>query len=225
MAVGTRAFVCLTLGFMAAPLTVFAQAPGNPSEEEILQKLSRCPPGAVCRGIHLGPAQQTIPDAPEAAVSPPTMPTAAEPAAPPTSATPPNSGGRQTAAVPIRLAPPASTPGTVNLQVEFRTASTDLTAAAMKTLDSLGRALQHPELAGDRFRIEGHTDTVGSPTYNKLLSERRAAAVAGYVSEKFGIERSRLEAVGMGEEGLAVPTPPQTPEPRNRRVQITNLGA
>ena len=28
----------------------------------------------------------------------------------------------------------------------------------------------------------------------------------------------------MGEDGLLVPTPPQTPEPRNRRVQVINLG-
>ena len=29
----------------------------------------------------------------------------------------------------------------------------------------------------------------------------------------------------MGEDGLLVTTPPQTPEPRNRRVQVVNLGA
>ncbi len=29
----------------------------------------------------------------------------------------------------------------------------------------------------------------------------------------------------MGENGLLVATPPQTPEPRNRRVQVVNLGA
>jgi outer membrane protein OmpA-like peptidoglycan-associated protein len=34
-----------------------------------------------------------------------------------------------------------------------------------------------------------------------------------------------VQAVGMGEEGLLVSTPAQTPEPRNRRVQVINLGA
>ena len=29
----------------------------------------------------------------------------------------------------------------------------------------------------------------------------------------------------MGEKGLLVHTPPQTPEPRNRRVEVINLGA
>jgi OmpA-OmpF porin, OOP family len=46
-----------------------------------------------------------------------------------------------------------------------------------------------------------------------------------YVAKKFGIDPSRLEAVGMGEDGLLVATPQQTPEPRNRRVQVVNLGA
>ena len=46
-----------------------------------------------------------------------------------------------------------------------------------------------------------------------------------YVAKKYGVEPSRLQAVGMGEEGLLVATPPQTPELRNRRVQVINLGA
>ena len=29
----------------------------------------------------------------------------------------------------------------------------------------------------------------------------------------------------MGEDGLLVPTPDQTPEPRNRRVQVVNIGS
>jgi len=29
----------------------------------------------------------------------------------------------------------------------------------------------------------------------------------------------------MGEQGLLVPTPPQTPDARNRRVEVINLGA
>ena len=49
-----------------------------------------------------------------------------------------------------------------------------LTPDAMRTLDDLGRALSSKELAGYRSRIEGHTDTVGSRDYNRLLSERRA---------------------------------------------------
>jgi OOP family OmpA-OmpF porin len=112
----------------------------------------------------------------------------------------------------------------VSLSVEFATDSADLTPQARQTLDQLGGALASSDLANFRFRIEGHTDTVGSPAYNKALSQRRAAAVATYLEQKFGITPARLEAVGYGVEGLLVPTPPQTANAQNRRVKVVNLG-
>jgi outer membrane protein OmpA-like peptidoglycan-associated protein len=113
----------------------------------------------------------------------------------------------------------------VDLTVNFATDSAELTPEAIRTLDELGRALASKDLAGYRFRIEGHTDTVGRRDYNQALSERRAQAVVDYVAKKYGVDPGRLQAVGMGETGLLVQTPPQTPEPRNRRVQVINLGA
>jgi len=113
----------------------------------------------------------------------------------------------------------------VNLSVQFQKGSADLTASAMQTLNELGKALNQPALATYRFRIEGHTDTVGTADYNKELSDRRAAAVVAYLAATFKVDRTRLEAVGMGEQGLLVPTPDQTSEPRNRRVVVVNLGS
>ena len=113
----------------------------------------------------------------------------------------------------------------VSLTVDFATGSATLTPQAKKVLGSLGTALKNPKLAGDRFRIEGHTDTVGTPAYNQALSEQRARAVAGYLEQTYAIPAARLEPVGMGEHGLAVPTPDQTPEARNRRVVVVNKGA
>lgn len=118
----------------------------------------------------------------------------------------------------------ASAPS-VNLSVQFEKGSAGLTAAAMQTLNELGKALNEPSLATYRFRIEGHTDTVGSADYNKELSDRRAAAVVDYLAANFKVDRSRLEPVGMGEQGLLVPTPDQTSEPRNRRVAVVNIGS
>jgi outer membrane protein OmpA-like peptidoglycan-associated protein len=121
--------------------------------------------------------------------------------------------------------PMAPNSGQVSITVEFQTGSAQLSPSAMRILDNLGGALTSPSLAGDRFRIEGHTDTVGTPELNKTLSEQRAAAVVGYLTEKFHIDPARLDPVGLGEAELAVPTPPQTPEARNRRVRVVNLGA
>ncbi len=130
--------------------------------------------------------------------------------------------------MPARTAPSPVAPGpapSVNLNVQFATNSAELTPAAIHTLTELGRALSNPALAGYRFRIEGHTDTAGRPEANKALSDRRAAAVAEFLSKNFGVDRARLEPIGMGQDGLLVQTPPDTPEARNRRVQVVNLGA
>ncbi len=47
--------------------------------------------------------------------------------------------------------------------------------------------------------IQGHTDSVGSASYNQGLSERRAKSVVDYLVSNFGIAASRLSAVGYGE--------------------------
>ena len=122
-------------------------------------------------------------------------------------------------------APAATQAPSVSLSVRFASGSADLTPDAQRTLDELGRALTATQLASYKFRIEGHTDTVGSKDMNQSLSERRAATVVDYLESRYHIDRSRLQAIGMGEEGLLVPTPDQTPEPRNRRVQVVNIGS
>jgi OOP family OmpA-OmpF porin len=121
--------------------------------------------------------------------------------------------------------PAAASAPAVNLTVNFATGSAELTPEAIKTLDELGKALSSQDLSAYKFRIEGHTDTVGSAALNKTLSERRAEAVVDYIAKKYGVSADRMQAVGKGEEGLLVSTPPQTPEPRNRRVEVINLGA
>ncbi|MDE2581835.1 MAG: OmpA family protein [Rhodospirillales bacterium] len=119
---------------------------------------------------------------------------------------------------------PAGAPS-VNLNVDFATGSAILTPQAKQTLDQLGKALTSRDLDKYRFRIEGHTDTVGSASTNLTLSQQRAQSVAHYLESTYGIAPSRLQAIGMGEQGLLVSTPPQTPNARNRRVEVINLGA
>jgi outer membrane protein OmpA-like peptidoglycan-associated protein len=119
----------------------------------------------------------------------------------------------------------AETAPSVNLYVPFENGSAELTPAAITALDELGKALTSTTLSGFKFKIEGHTDTVGSKGYNMSLSERRAAAVSDYLEQKYGVKQDRLETVGLGSSHLLVPTPDQTPEPRNRRVTVINLGA
>ena len=141
-------------------------------------------------------------------------------------------GGRTRGIRPVTPSDPAMPRNTapvagpsVNLTVTFATGSAVLTAQAMRTLDELGAALSSADLAAYRFRVEGHTDTVGSAALNQSLSERRAAAVVQYLESRFGIQASRLEAAGLGESQPLVATGDEVNEPRNRRVQVVNIGA
>jgi outer membrane protein OmpA-like peptidoglycan-associated protein len=110
----------------------------------------------------------------------------------------------------------------INLNVQFRTNSAELTPEAVHILDDLGRALSSETLAPYRFQIVGHTDAPGSADLNKVLSQRRAQAVVDYIVTKYGVSPERLDAFGVGSEDPLVPT--SKSEWHNRRVQIVNVG-
>jgi outer membrane protein OmpA-like peptidoglycan-associated protein len=72
--------------------------------------------------------------------------------------------------------------------------------------------------------ILGHTDSVGTDTYNKSLSVRRADAAAEYLVAQ-GVDRSRIATGGLGEEELGEEEPVATNadaagRQRNRRVEV-----
>lgn len=118
---------------------------------------------------------------------------------------------------------PADRPA-VSLMITFASGSAQVSPQSERVLASLARALETPALARSRFRIEGHTDTVGDPGMNQALSEQRAAAVRDLLVQRHGIDAARLTPVGFGESTLLVPTGDERAEPRNRRVQVVNLG-
>ncbi len=204
---------------IAAVLVTHRGYAQDPSADSIIKSLR---PGAGLlggtRGIRPVKPSATN-DAPAAT---PAAPTAAAPVARAAASAP--RPAKIPAAVPQPDAATNEAPS-VNLTVQFATNSADLTPAAIKTLTQLGRALSSATLSTYKFRIEGHTDTAGSPDMNKTLSTRRAQTVVDFLANTFKIDPARLEPVGMGEDGLLVQTPANTPEPRNRRVQVINLGA
>jgi outer membrane protein OmpA-like peptidoglycan-associated protein len=212
----TRPIAVLLAAAMAAGLPVAALAQGNPSSDQIINSLRP--------GVGFGGGTRGLrPGAPAAPATPPPAEATPPRAAAVVPHTPPSAPGRPTPPPPPTEA--AASKPSVNLTVQFRSGSADLSPEAIHTLDELGRALSSSALAGFRFRIEGHTDTVGTREANKSLSERRAQTVVDYLSGHFQVDRARLQAVGMGEEGLLIPTGDQVGEPRNRRVLVVNLGA
>jgi outer membrane protein OmpA-like peptidoglycan-associated protein len=106
--------------------------------------------------------------------------------------------------------------------ISFPAGSAQLTPSATRILDNLGHSLSAPGLAADRFRVEGHTDTTGSPNANRDLASRRAQAVVAYLEQNCGIPASRLEAVA-STKPLA-PTGEGVALALNRRIRLVNLG-
>jgi OOP family OmpA-OmpF porin len=87
--------------------------------------------------------------------------------------------------------------GRADLRVTFVTGSAELTSAGRREAEKFMTALASPSLAGKKFRIEGHTDSVGSRESNLELSKRRAQAVVEYLAAK-GADRSRFDIIGYG---------------------------
>lgn len=75
---------------------------------------------------------------------------------------------------------------------------------------------KYPDEAID---VEGHTDNIGSATYNQTLSENRANSVKSFLIDN-GVPAARVTAVGFGETRPKASN--DTPEGRqvNRRVEI-----
>ncbi len=109
----------------------------------------------------------------------------------------------------------------VNLNIPFESNSSALQPQASAQLTQLELALTSASLGKDRFVVAGHTDSKGSPQYNKQLSLRRAQAVKRFLVGR-GMDASRLETVGYGSDKLLAPDRPE--DPSNRRVEIRDVG-
>jgi outer membrane protein OmpA-like peptidoglycan-associated protein len=67
--------------------------------------------------------------------------------------------------------------------------------------------------------VIGHTDTMGTQQANYGLGLKRAMMVRNLLVGA-GLNRSSIDAISVGELDPLIKTPDETPEPRNRRVDI-----
>jgi len=97
--------------------------------------------------------------------------------------------------------------------------SADLRRDALDEMQKLGELIRRNPRAV--FRIEGHTDAIGSRDYNLVLSQRRADEMKAWLVANLGIDPSRIETVGFGPDKLIVPADRSIEEQQpNRRVEI-----
>ncbi len=68
--------------------------------------------------------------------------------------------------------------------------------------------------------IIGHTDTVGDNKDNARLSLERAKSIASLFAEAVS-DAGKITIDSHGEKNLLIPTPDNTDEPKNRRVEIS----
>jgi outer membrane protein OmpA-like peptidoglycan-associated protein len=95
----------------------------------------------------------------------------------------------------------------------------ELRPAAVDEMQKLAELIRRNPSAS--FRIEGHTDSIGSRDYNLELSLRRAEAVKEWLVLALRIDPARIETVGFGPDKLLVPASKNIDEQQpNRRVEI-----
>ena len=70
-----------------------------------------------------------------------------------------------------------------------------------------------------KVRVEGHADDEGNPRQNRILSRARAESVVTWLVDQ-GVERSRLEAKGLGQGHPIADNRTEEGRSRNRRVQF-----
>ena len=70
-----------------------------------------------------------------------------------------------------------------------------------------------------RLSVEGHSDNIGNPSYNLTLSQKRAEAVKDYLVKQ-GIDNSRMNAIGFGQERPIADNKTAAGKAQNRRVEL-----
>jgi OOP family OmpA-OmpF porin len=94
-----------------------------------------------------------------------------------------------------------------NLKPEMKTALDEVAAKVKATKGE------------EALSVVGHTDSTGPEAYNQILSERRANAVADYLSGQ-GVDRGAMTVSGKGESSPVADNGTKAGRKMNRRVEI-----
>jgi outer membrane protein OmpA-like peptidoglycan-associated protein len=95
--------------------------------------------------------------------------------------------------------------------------SAALRPEARRNLRELAQTLQDEPRT--EVMVVGHTDSVGTDTYNTRLSEDRAGSAVSYLVSQ-GVDRARLVPVGRGEREPVASNADEYGRQENRRVEV-----
>ncbi|MEJ2622234.1 MAG: OmpA family protein [Candidatus Thiodiazotropha sp.] len=100
----------------------------------------------------------------------------------------------------------------------FPSGGTDIQADNFELLDKIVTAIQsfpNPDVV-----VSGHTDSVGGEETNRQLSHQRAETVASFLEKVGGVDRTRLTAIGYGEERPVANNETEIGRKSNRRIEV-----
>ncbi len=105
------------------------------------------------------------------------------------------------------------------IQIHFTPGSDEIMPGSYFVLDALGETMT--SFGNTYLRVEGNTDSTGSPTGNMTLSERRALAIKNYILKNFpGMPATRFQTIGRGAANPVAPNTTETGRQLNRRTDI-----
>ena len=125
------------------------------------------------------------------------------------------------APAPAPVAPPAATKVTYAADAFFDFDKSVLKPEGKAKLDDLVGKIKDINL--EVIIAVGHTDSIGSDSYNQKLSVRRSEAVKAYLVTK-GIEKNRVYTEGKGEKQPVADNKTGEGRAKNRRVEIEVVG-
>ncbi|GAC1455479.1 MAG: hypothetical protein PVSMB1_05000 [Gemmatimonadaceae bacterium] len=108
-------------------------------------------------------------------------------------------------------------PAPKHFTLYFRFDSDELTDESRALVPEIKKSVKESTMPD--IVVVGHTDTVGTPRTNFELGLKRATRVRSLLT-KAGLDASTIDVTSLGETDPLIQTPDQTPEPRNRRVEI-----
>jgi OOP family OmpA-OmpF porin len=122
---------------------------------------------------------------------------------------------------PVVESAPAATVNThVYEAVHFNYKDTDLTSPSKSTLDQAASEIKDlAKKSAVKVEVDGHTDNVGSDSYNQRLSERRAKIVTQYLTKK-GVDGKTITTKAYGESQPAKSNDTEEGRAYNRRVEV-----
>ena len=105
----------------------------------------------------------------------------------------------------------------ITLDIEFSFNSTEVPGRYLTDIGKIAAVMvKYPN---SQLMLEGHTDSVGRAVYNQALSQARAGAVKRVLIDRFQIDATRIDTLGLGESQPVADDDSEEGRARNRRVE------